>query len=476
MMVLRGFREGSRSMPTLKELEPGLWSQLEFGDCQLGDVRRTRRLVQYARQMAEKPDASTPRQTETWAACKAVYGLFACSKTTFAAITTPHYKRTLNLQPGTYLVISDTTEVDDGYKCKRKGLGPLTAKHRRGFHLHSALVVDSATRQVMGLGAQELWARKEGKKKRVHRVACRKRPSEAEVWGRVIDRVQSTVAGVRFIHLCDRGADNFDVFAHLFRKGDSWVIRAAQLTRKVRTSEGTLVKLSEVMNTAPVMGTYKLYVSANTNQTARWAQVEVRSTSVTLVRPREGTTAFVLDNEIREIPTNVVQVQELDPPKNITPLSWGLYTAESVSSFNACLKVIEHYEQRPTVEEFHQGLKTGLQIEERQYESAESLMPLIGLISVQAVRLLQLRSVARDAPETPARKLVPSEWLEVPGQVLRNPRPLKTVRDFMRALASLGGFLCRKSDGEPGWKTIWRGLDTLLVAIRGYRAAVKKYG
>ena len=244
----------------------------------------------------------------------------------------------------------------------------------------------------MGLGAQELRARKEGKKKRVHRVACRKRPSEAEVWGRVIDRVQSTVAGVRFIHLCDRGADNFDVFAHLFRKGDSWVIRAAQLTRKVRTSEGTLVKLSEVMNTAPVMGTYKLYVSANTKQTARWAQVEVRSTSVTLVRPRAGTTAFVLDNEIREIPTNVVQVQELD------------------------------------------------------------------------------------APETPARKLVPSEWLEVLGQVLRNPRPLKTVRDFMRALASLGGFLCGKSDGEPGWKTIWRGLDTLLVAIRGYRAAVKRYG
>lgn len=164
MMVLRGFREGSRSMPTLKELEPGLWSQLEFGDCQLGDVRRTRRLVQYARQMAEKPDASTPRQTETWAACKAVCRLFTCSKATFAAVTTPHYKRTLNLQPGTYLVISDTTEIDYGYKCKRKGRGPLTAKHRRGFHLHSALVVDSATRQVMGLGAQELWARKEGKK------------------------------------------------------------------------------------------------------------------------------------------------------------------------------------------------------------------------------------------------------------------------------------------------------------------------
>jgi hypothetical protein len=40
----------------------------------------------------------------------------------------------------------------------------------------------------------------------------------------------------------------------------------------------------------------------------------------------------------------------------------------------------------------------------------------------------------------------------------------------------LGGFLGRKSDGEPGWLTIWRGLETLLVALRGFRAARQKYG
>ncbi len=148
MMALRRFRHGSRLMSTLKKLEPGLSSQLEFGGCQLGDVRRTRRLVQYARQMAEKPDAFTPRQSETWADCKAVHDLFACPKATFEAVTAPHYKRTLNLRPRTYLVISDTTEVDYGYKCERKGLRPLTAKHRRGFFLHSALVVDPATRRV----------------------------------------------------------------------------------------------------------------------------------------------------------------------------------------------------------------------------------------------------------------------------------------------------------------------------------------
>jgi len=96
-------------MPTRKELKPELWSELEFGTCELGDVRRTRRLVRYARQMAEKPDASTPRQTESWSECKAVYGLFKCPKATFAAVTAAHNKRTLKLPPG---------------KSRRSGLAP----------------------------------------------------------------------------------------------------------------------------------------------------------------------------------------------------------------------------------------------------------------------------------------------------------------------------------------------------------------
>jgi len=36
-----------------------------------------------------------------------------------------------------------------------------------------------------------------------------------------------------------------------------------------------------------------------------------------------------------------------------------------------------------------------------------------------------------------------------------------------RELAKLGGFLGRKSDGEPGWITIWRGWQKLYLFIRG---------
>jgi hypothetical protein len=423
--------------------------------------------------MAEKPDASTPRQTENWADCKAAYRLFEQPDVTFEAVTAVHRQGTLDSLSGTYLVISDTTEIDYGYQSPRKGLGRLTARQRRGFFLHTALVVDAEEGEIMGVGAQELFTRSPQKRARVHRVACRKRASEAEVWGRVIDRVQPANAHVKLIHVCDRGADNFDVFAHLQVKNNSWVIRAAQLTRKVRQADGTVAKLGHVLDRAAAIGSYQVYIAANRKQKARWAEVEVRAESLTLLRPREGSTAFVMDRDIREIETNVVEVREANPPRGNPPIRWVLYTRESVADFPAAVRVIEFYERRPQVEEYHKCLKTGLQIERRQYQSGDRLEPVIGVTCVEAVRLLQLKEVSRIAPETPARRLVPHEWLEVLRKILKRPRPTHTVREFVRALASLGGFLGRKSDGEPGWQTIWRGLDTLLLAIRGYRAGLK---
>ena len=463
-------------MVSYRELEPKVWSQSQFASCELGDKRRTRRLVRYAQQMAEKPDALTPEQTEDWADCKAAYRLFERAEVDFEAVTAVHNRRTCNMQAGTYLVISDTTEIDYGYKSPRQGLGRLGQKNHRGFFLHSALVVDAETKSVVGLGAQELYSRPLRKLKRVRRVKARKRPTEAEVWGRVIDRVRPSRPGVTLIHVCDRGADNFDVFAHLHVKQDDWVIRAAQLKRKLRIADGTVKKLDPLLKSLPVLGTYQVYVDANRKQPARWARVEVRSVAVTMLRPREGSTSFVMDRDIREIESNLVEVREVDPPAAAQPVRWVLYTSRPADDFAACLKVIEFYEQRTMVEEYHKGTKTGLQVESRQYESADRLAPVIGVICVQAVRLLQLRDVARDAPQTPAEKVVPREWLTVLRKVQKRPRPIITARDFLRALARLGGFLGRKSDGEPGWITIWRGLKTLIIAARGYRAGLKRSG
>ena len=63
------------------------WAEEPFGKCELGDRRRTRRLVRYAAQAAADPSGSTPKQTESWSDCKAAYRLIDSEAVDFAAIT-----------------------------------------------------------------------------------------------------------------------------------------------------------------------------------------------------------------------------------------------------------------------------------------------------------------------------------------------------------------------------------------------------
>ncbi|HUW37672.1 MAG TPA: IS4 family transposase [Rhodocyclaceae bacterium] len=49
------------------------------------------------------------------------------------------------------------------------------------------------------------------------------------------------------------------------------------------------------------------------------------------------------------------------------------------------------------------------------------------------------------------------------------PAQPPTLREAIRRVASLGGFLGRKSDGEPGTKTLWIGLQRLDDIVTMWR-------
>lgn len=446
------------------------WAKQQFATCDLGDKRRTNRLISFAIQSAQKPDASTPKQAENWADCKAAYRLFDQEDVTFEAVTAPHRALTRNsLRDGVWLIINDTTELNFGCCREIEDIGRVGSEFNRGFFLHSALAVRAGGSELAGLAGQELYTRPLRKIKRVSSAKRKKkRERETDVWGRVIDEVGSPPEGVRFLHVCDRGADNFDVYCHLVTQRVGWVIRAAQLHRLVFDEQQRLVRLDAAIREAPCLGTYQLEVKANKDQPARTAHIEVRSIKISMPRPKSGMSRYARDTGIVTIPMQVVEARETSPlPKGVKPLRWVLTTSEETETFDQSWLVIEHYEQRPLVEDYHKCLKTGCRVEMRLYRKARRLEPVIGLASVLSVRLLQLKHVARKEPDRPAAQVIPKRWLEALPHVLRRPRKITTVREFMRALASLGGFLGRKSDGEPGWQTIWGGLETLLVCLRG---------
>lgn len=52
------------------------------------------------------------------------------------------------------------------------------------------------------------------------------------------------------------------------------------------------------------------------------------------------------------------------------------------------------------------------------------------------------------------------------------PRKALGLREAVRMVAKLGGFLGRKGDKEPGAIVIWRGLQYLKGLIEGYTVAM----
>jgi hypothetical protein len=453
------------------------WAEQQFGTCEFGDKRRTKRMVKLATQVATKPDAATPKQTENWGDCKATYRLVDQEEVTFDAVIAPHCAQSRAVEPGTWLVINDTTEINFGCDRQLFGVGRVGSNQGRGFFLHTAMIVGAETEEIVGLAAQELYLRPLRKVKRVTSAQRKKkRQRETDVWGRVIDRVGRAPQAARFIHLGDRGADNFDNFCHLLEQQAGWVIRAAQLKRVVRDEGNGPCSLEDALRGQAVVGSYELKVPANHDQPARTAHMEVRYGWIVMPRPKAGISPYVRACGVEEIPMGVVETREVNPPRGVTPLRWILLTSEQVNEFDDAWRIIEWYEKRPLIEEYHKCLKTGCRVEARQYRTGERLAPIIALLSVVAVRLLQLKMVARKEPERPAAGVVPTNWLAALPRILKKPKPIVTVRDFFRGMASLGGFLGRKCDGEPGWQTVWSGLETLLQCLRGADVLKKKYG
>lgn len=443
------------------------WAYDNFGSCELGDKRRTERLVRVASQVVNNPSASFPNQMRNWSDLKAAYNLFDREEVTFEAVARPHWERTKQRKSGCFLVIGDTTEVNFGKDRDLLDVSPVGKNGTgKGFLLHNALLVEAQERSIIGVAGQTIHHRKRVSKKE-SRSKRLQRKRESQIWGKVIDQVGPPPEGVQWIHVFDRGGDNFEVYCHLLQQHSDWVIRGAQMGRYVLVGENDEErKLGDYLDGLPLLGTYELEIRARGNQSARTATLQVSSGKLKMPVPREKST-WVKALDPQPIPMNVVYVQEVNAPEGVQPISWVLLTSLPASTYTAAWKIIEYYETRWLVEEYHKALKTGCRVTHRQLKTGGRLEAMVGLMSVVALRLLQIKSLARTSPEIRAQRVVPALWLRMLKAASKNLNRVHdlTVRQFYREVAKLGGFLGRKSDGEPGWITTWRGWEKLNAMV-----------
>ena len=240
-----------------------------------------------ATQVAGDPSSSLPKQTQDWSDLKAAYRLLDRPEATFEVIASPHWQLTTDqAAAGRYLILDDTTEIDFGPTRQAKGLGPVGSGVGRGFLIHSGLMVDPRDEWIVGLAGQILFHRQPAPKGET-RTQRRQRQRESAVWGQLIEQIGPPPAAAQWIHVMDRGADDFEVHCRAQRIGADWIGRVKSRNRRVRDQAGTEGALSDALARSPVAGGYTLSLRARPKQPARRAKVEVSCAAVTVLVPRQ---------------------------------------------------------------------------------------------------------------------------------------------------------------------------------------------
>jgi hypothetical protein len=444
------------------------WAVSEFADTELGDLRRTKRVVELATALAQHPTAPLPEACGTGAMLKAAYRFFSNDAIEPHDLLQSHREATYERLGKVPLVLAvqDTTEVDWTSHPATQGLGPLGHRACQGLHVHSTLAF-TPERVPLGLLAQQVWARDPtdvGKRARRKQLPISQK--ESHKWLTSLEAVchaHEACPTTRFVSIGDREADVYDLLAAARPPGVGLLLRASW-DRCVRTPERSVWATVEAQ---PIVERLVLHVPRRGSQPSRDATLALRFCPLTLSPPRhrqaEGLPAVTLW---------AVQVAESDPPAAVEPIEWLLLTTVAVHTVEDAIERVTWYACRWGIEVWHRILKSGCRIEARQLGTAERLQRCLTLYSVIAWRVFYATMLARAIPDMPCDVLLEiEEWQALYCAIHHCPTPPEhppALGQAVRWIAQLGGFVGRRRHDQPGAETLWRGFQHLSDLTRMY--------
>lgn len=460
-------------MAMSRQVDALAWAEEEFGGADLGDERLNERVVSLAASLMAAPEKSLPQVVGTNAELKALYRFLSNSRVDMDSICAPHFESTVERVVAAQVVyaVHDTT-------------APSFASGKTLLAHLSLMLTTDEQRRPLGALAVECWDRDTSNSQRKRNSLARyKNPHKESLrWLRAVHAVEDRLEGrASAIHLMDREADAYFIFAGMVKRGARFIVRMSH-DRPIE-SHGPPERVSDALAKAPlclireVPLSKRSALSARTGaerppqslrkhppRNSRMAKLDIRATTVVLEKPAK--TEIDLPKQLK---VNVVLVQEVDCPAGQPPVQWRLITNEPIADENAVARIVDGYRARWRIEEFNSALKTGCALESRQLETRESLVNLLALSIPVAWQLLLLRSDARQPSSVPASVALTPTQLAVLREFA--PAPLKkmpTLRDAMLSVAALGGHI--KNNGEPGWRVLHRGLRKLLDLEAGWLA------
>jgi len=441
------------------------WAEQQFGNCQLGDRRRTNRAVVMGAAMLRAPGESLPRQMKSWAKTKAAYRFMDTEEIEYQDLIKPHWEQTRAkmLQLPLVLLIQDLTELDYTRFDAIGGLGPIGDGNGRGLLMSTVLGVQPNPRQVLGIVYQEPFLRKPNPLS-PQRDRRPDRPKETDFWVRSVQAIGACLEGQVWVHVGDRGSDLFPFLLACRENQCHFLIRAYE-NRKILTPAGKTGHLIDFARKLPAQEERCLHLKAGHGHPDRDAQVKMAFCPIQIA-------SYWLDRKGPSLEAWVIRVWEENPPEGVEePIDWYLLTSVPTETLQQAWERVKWYACRWLVEDFHQCLKTGCQVETHRLQSKDRLLRLLGLLSPIAVHLLSLRERARLEPDRLAQEVVEADLLRLIAHLSHLETKAINLQTFWRLVAQQGGYLGRKRDGPPGWKSLWAGWLYLQDLLTGFHLA-----
>ncbi len=445
------------------------WISTEFSSADFGDQRLTDRFLSILQLFSASPDASIPQVANSWKEIKGTYRFFNNEKVTQDNIMEPHQKATATRisEHKIVLCIQDTSTLNYTNLKETKGLGTIsTEPELRGMLVHTTLAI-TPERVPLGIIHQQTLIRPPEEYGKKHERKNKDiEEKESQKWINSLSamaQLQMKIPDCLLINIGDREADIYEMFEFALLYNCQILIRAAQ-NRRVDHPEKHLWSFLE---NQPLSTTLEVTVPRKNNKKERTAIVELRFTSVTLNPPANKP-------DSKPISLYAIYLNESNPPATEEPISWLLLTTLPVLSLEDALLYTDFYAARFSIEIFHKILKSGCNIEEHQFKSAEALKRCLAVDSIVAWRIMFLTMLGRSLPDIPCTAILEDyEWKSLFCFINKTHQPPTTplsLQEAVRLIAKLGGFLNRKRDGHPGVQVIWRGLKRLSDISSAWRS------
>ncbi len=443
------------------------WAEHHFGSVDLGDQRRTRRLVHSAARIAAHPEKTFP-QVFAWNDLRGFYRLCDQSQATTATLMEPHWQHTRQAmaQQSLVLLLHDTTELDFSSHHHLRGVGPIGNENGRGFLQHNSLAFVPQPRQVLGLAYQQFKVRQPAPaEETVHQR--KRRARESDLWREGFRATGAPPPGSCWVDVCDRGGDDYESLRASRDVGHHFLFRATQnRVVSVPAAQDQQAYLLDYARTLPSQGSDEVEIRGRGGRPARTARVSLAAAAIGVPAP----TGTPKRHEQPLLAAWVIRVWEPEPPADVAePLEWILVCSLPTTTLEELLERRDWYCCRWQVEVFHDIEKNGCSDEARRFETAERLEACLAVLSVVAVRVFQLRSALDWQPAEPAAQVGTALEIELLRRYLQHRGRRFSVREFVRGVARLGGFLGRGSDGEPGVRALWRGYQRLQDMVLGHQ-------